>query len=437
MTMLYEYFARSPARKKAMRDFIAVENEANKQARLRVRQQQQPEHRRATPIRDQQNPVNELERIMELLEERHKLPRRIVLTRWLSCAEAVRVILNARDFYTVFFNNETTDKAQDILDLLEDSSVIAWYACMHDVLPVLTGLNVLFQASLPQPHLLYSKIQTAKSALINMVGRGEVRTEIIPLESIDISTSFGAFTNKFIRDHSGAAPITGTGTRLVPQQVLHLKQNFYKLFVHCIEQIDSRFPPENMESFRLMQVIDPMVVHGPLRRQKIGDDDLAVVVGKLLHIFEVPLHVAGFASLQQIQNCFTSFRTSEVCSDLWREMTNECREGALREKESIDNTLIYAYYRMLLQQMPNLMPWAMFALFILVFPTGNAISERGFSAMGATHSKQRSELGHNQVFAHLMIGFNGPSVIEFAQQLDIESRQPNWSLFIPPTNFRM
>ena len=75
----------------------------------------------------------------------------------------------------------------------------------------------------------------------------------------------------------------------------------------------------------------------------------------------------------------------------------------MREKESIDNTLIYAYYRMLLQQMPNLMPWAMFALFILVFPTGNAISERGFSAMGATHSKQRSELGHNQIFAHLMI----------------------------------
>jgi hypothetical protein len=39
-------------------------------------------------------------------------------------------------------------------------------------------------------------------------------------------------------------------------------------------------------------------------------------------------------------------------------------------------------------------PWALFALFVLVFPTGNAISERGFSAMGAGHSKQRSELGH-------------------------------------------
>jgi hypothetical protein len=89
--------------------------------------------------------------------------------------------------------------------------------------------------------------------------------------------------------------------------------------------------------------------------------------------------------------------------------------------------------------MPNLKPWAMFALILLVFPTGNAISERGFSAMGTTHSKQRSELGHThtQVFAHLMIGFNGPSVIEFAQLLDIESGQPNWSLFIPPTNFRV
>ena len=93
-----------------------------------------------------------------------------------------------------FFKNEETHKAQDILELLEDSSIIAWYACMQDVLPVLTWLNVLFQSSLPQPHLLYSKIQTAKAALINMVGRGGVRTEIIPLEQINIHTSFGAFT---------------------------------------------------------------------------------------------------------------------------------------------------------------------------------------------------------------------------------------------------
>ena len=74
----------------------------------------------------------------------------------------------------------------------------------------------------------------------------------------------------------------------------------------------------------------------------------------------------------------------------------------------------------------------MFALFVLVFPTGNAIAERGFSAMGATHTKQRSELGRDQVFANLIIGFNGPSVTEFSAQLDIESRQRHWPLYLCP-----
>ena len=74
----------------------------------------------------------------------------------------------------------------------------------------------------------------------------------------------------------------------------------------------------------------------------------------------------------------------------------------------------------------------MFALFVLVFPTGNAIAERGFSAMGATHTKQRSELCREQVFANLIIGFNGPSVTEFSAQLDIESRQRHWPLYLCP-----
>ena len=67
-----------------------------------------------------------------------------------------------------------------------------------------------------------------------------------------------------------------------------------------------------------------------------------------------------------------------------------------------------------MQLLPDIKPWAMFALFVLVFPTGNAISERGFSAMGATHTKQRSELSRDQVFANLIIGINGTSVTDFS-----------------------
>ncbi len=40
-----------------------------------------------------------------------------------------------------------------------------------------------------------------------------------------------------------------------------------------------------------------------------------------------------------------------------------------------------------------------------------------------------------------MIGFNGPpvpvSLPEFAAQLDVESRQPNWPLHIRPNNYNV
>lgn len=37
-----------------------------------------------------------------------------------------------------------------------------------------------------------------------------------------------------------------------------------------------------------------------------------------------------------------------------------------------------------------------------------------------------------KVFANLIIGFNGPSVTEFTAQLDIESRQRHWPLYLCP-----
>jgi hypothetical protein len=244
--------------------------------------------------------------------------------------------------YTNFSSNETTTGTGDILELLEDSSVMAWFACMQDVLPVLTGLNALFQSSKPLPHLLFSKISSAKSALINMVGTGTVRTQLIPIASVDIDTSLGAFANKFIRDHSGDAAITGTGGGLTRGEVLQLKKQFHTLYDLCLQQIDVRFPPNNMHCFKLMLVLDPTVVHGPLRRNKIGDDDLTVViVANLVRIFEVPLYASGCASPEAVKNSFILFRASEVCSDLWKE---------LRGEKTFDNCHIFTYYRQILQQ---------------------------------------------------------------------------------------
>jgi hypothetical protein len=123
----------------------------------------------------------------------------------------------------------------------------------------------------------------------------ETSQRLIPITSVDIDTSLGAFANKFIRDHSGDAAITGKGGRLTRGEVLQLKKQFHTLYDLCLQQIDVRFPPDNMHCFKLMQVLDPTVVHVPLRRNKIGEDDLTLVVANLVRIFEVPLYASGCA----------------------------------------------------------------------------------------------------------------------------------------------
>jgi hypothetical protein len=328
---------------------------------------------------------------MDMLLETSKLPRRIVLTRWLSCADAVRVVLNSRFVYITFFSNEENEKANVILEMLEDSTIFAWYTCMHDVLPILTRMNILFQSSLPLPHLLYQKITTAKDTLINMVGDRGIRTELLPIESVNVDTSFGACANKYLKDNTG--PATLHGSALDNNEVLFLKKAWHKLYAHCLQQIDSRFPPENLYVFKLMQVLDPNVVHGVLRRKLIGTESLASVVDQLLHIFEIPLYTSGLR-IEEIKNSFVAFKASGVCGDFWRQKIQQTNGGDQRRRgqQTFDYSVVYPYYRELMQLLPDIKPWAMFALFVLVFPTGNAISERGFSAMGATHTKQRSEL---------------------------------------------
>ena len=289
--------------------------------------------------------------------------------------------------------------------------------------------------------LSYTKISGVKATLMNMVGTGGTRSELISLDAVDINTTYGAYANKFIKDHSGQGEYRGFGRRLDMREVVQLKKSWHKLYAHCLTQIDVRFPTENMECFKLMQVLDPSVVHGPTRRHQIGSIDLAVAVANLAFMFEVPLHSStAIDSIEDIKNSFTAFRASDVCAVLWNDITKKyindrpIRVGRTQQKTPFDYSVIYPYYKELLQ-MPDIKPWAFFALFILVFPTGNAISERGFSAMGATHSKQRSEMSHEQVVAHMIMGFNGPNVTEFAANVRAASKLPNWPLYIHPNNY--
>ena len=81
--------------------------------------------------------------------------------------------------------------------------------------------------------------------------------------------------------------------------------------------------------FRLFQVLDPSVVHGPMLRNYIGRTNLASAVSELLSLFEIPLHLSssGKYSTEEIKNSFTAFRTSEVCEELWKVQTAHNARG--------------------------------------------------------------------------------------------------------------
>ena len=421
LSLLYTYFSKSPARKAKLRTFIQSEN----QRRAAQGEEGGPQ---ARPL---VNPDDELTDVLAVLEERYKLPRRIVLTRWLSSAEAVRVALICRDTYATFFMYETSETGEQINDLLQDNTIIAWYACLMDVLPVLTGMNVLFQSTLPLPHLLYDRVMAAKNVLINMVGQGPARTALIGVEEINLYTPFGAFANKFVNDNSeGRHGLHGMSLR--PNEILALKKDWHKFYKHCIEQIDARFPVSSMEMFQLLQVINPAKICGPsvTRITRIAGEDLLDVVQKLLIIFELPLRAAAAYTPEEILNSFTAFRVMDRSVELWAAYARQ------EPNKFFNHAVVYTYYKECMD-IPGLGPWSFFALFLLVLPTGNAISERGFSAQNATHSKQRSELSHDQTLATMMIGFNGPELPEFVNdmQRDSKSLGRDWWGFIPPCNY--
>ena len=55
--------------------------------------------------------------------------------------------------------------------------------------------------------------------------------------------------------------------------------------------------------------------------------------------------------------------------------------------------------------------------------------------MGAVHSTLRSEMGHEQVWAHMIVHFNGPKLFEYANKINVESKVPNWWGHIGTSNY--
>ncbi len=103
--------------------------------------------------------------------------------------------------------------------------------------------------------------------------------------------------------HTGAAALRGFGSCGNLGGVRSEESSAMK----CTSSV--QFPPENMTMFRLMQVLDPSTVHGPTRRSE--------AVRELLLLFELPWHMPGKVTPEEVANSFTAFRSSEASAEIW------------------------------------------------------------------------------------------------------------------------
>lgn len=420
LQQLYTYFGRSPRRKLELRKVVQASNEQRRGAFEGATQ-------------ELSDPDDEMHAVFKALMEKHRLPLRIVLTRWLCCREANHVLIVGRDSYCIYFAEEAKRmdgipeaKAPRISDWLQDNNKIAWAYFLEDVIPILTNMNVLFQSSLPLPHLLYDKVESAKASLCLMCGQNPVDD---PVQAKDVrhDTLFGAFAEDFLQRNSSGR-VQSHGSSLSLSEILSLKTKWADCLWFMHNELGERFPNDSMEVYELLKVVDPAISHSSLRYSEVASMPKIEVVKKLLHIFELPLYKVLVPAA--VINSFTNFLGSTMARDIYRALYGH------KDGKAPSPTIIYDYYAELLRHR-ELRDWSLFALFLALFPTGNSISERGFSALNATNTKGRYSLTVKQAFYTMIISFNGPSYEAFKKSLDEESLQKgkDWWGFVPPTNF--
>ncbi len=100
-------------------------------------------------IPDAEDPDDQLHQIIKLECDLVKLPKKVVLTRWLGCIACIRVMITGREAYVNYFLEESKPIAKDpnrirpklLLSTLKDNALFAWFYFLEDTLPILTRMH--------------------------------------------------------------------------------------------------------------------------------------------------------------------------------------------------------------------------------------------------------------------------------------------------------
>ena len=200
-------------------------------------------------------------------------------------------------------------------------------------------------------------------------------------------------------------------------EMKELKLQFHRCLSTILEEVDARFPGHSLEIFRYMQIFDPFLrnlYHGTranVMKLKNGIEMLYDTFRTTLpHDFE----------LDDVQSQAVNFMTSPIVDRIFIKTYKKDPKGHWIQ------TNIYSFYEELMS-FAEFSIFAKFVLILLMLPTGNAISERGFSLMKNIISTKRNSISMEQAQIQHFIAFNGSSDLkDFKSHCVKSSAKPNW-----------
>ena len=181
-----------------------------------------------------------------------------------------------------------------------------------------------------------------------------------------------------------------------PAVLAGLKEACWDLTVAALEDIEARFPSE--ELYHACEVVDP-------RKIGVYKNDTEAADQAINTIFDRFPHWGEHVTRVQAKQAFAFYCSSPAVQDAYR-LHPKCTD-------------VHEFYDTLLGS-DDLLQWCKFSALVLHLPTGNAISESGFSMVTFCKNKFRNSLRTTLLDAQLLAHANGPSIPDFARLCAME-----------------
>lgn len=189
----------------------------------------------------------------------HKLLQ-MCQTRWLSLHSCVKRILEQYDALKLYFQSENLidNKAAHIFKSISNPFTKLYLYFLDFVLPILTNLNIAFQAENPQIHNIYSKVATAYKTLLECyVKPNYLNSTDLPQVQYRNPAYYLATEDIYLGGKCTA--VLSVENNFSKTDITQFVEKCLCFYIECCHQLYKRFPlnSKHMNTLKLMSFLDP------------------------------------------------------------------------------------------------------------------------------------------------------------------------------------